>query len=138
MSIDKLTSLERKDDMRYFRNIDSMDVTIMSLDDLRAEYIRLAREEAPEYDETSFSDFIENCLLKNNGSLVEIPQKNVTRSEIASCIYECVICERNKEKLGVWSDVVWDVNYGILDADDRNFLTYTIELQEYKIERGIK
>lgn len=56
--------------MRYFHDTES--IRIVSETELLQEFIQLSQENPTEYGNMTFGQYLNNCLVINNGTLVEV------------------------------------------------------------------
>lgn len=123
--------------MRFFVNHETCDNEIFSYDDLRKEFAKLIVSEADEYDGVSFSEFLNNCMDYNNGSLTEIPERPRFETEVARCFFLRLEREKGEHEIRYLAGLTEDEFYSEIDYDDYTLLEDQIALKLYKIRKGI-
>lgn len=120
--------------MRYFFDMEVE--RVLSLDDLRKEFHVRASADPETFDEMSFTDFLE-AAMDFNGGLEEIPQGNVTESERGSELYSRIINTVDPDDIDDIRESLDEIYVYELKWEETTFLSNLIELQKYKIEKGI-
>ena len=115
--------------MRYFINHDYFDMVI-SLEDFVRDYNGLDPEEK---DGRTWSQYLDDCMDYNNGSLSEIHLKPEFEGEIARRFYDRIAGAMDERDLDLISAIAWDDFCDMISWEDERELQEQIEFRRYQL-----